>query len=718
MVGLERISTPRTLILDDDLEFLVSLEAATRELGHQVTAFTDTGQALRHALKVQFDILVADIRMPGLDGLQALESIKRRAPDLKSLVISGGISERDGPRLVRLGVNEFLAKPFSLKDYSRALERLDEQTRQARASRQQRQQLLELCLWNLEQATQQHQVSQNLRRLLLSRGYSPEQSLQLSLALLLAEHQTSLPARVTACLPADVTELARNLPQDLLQLRLQASAQPDSQVNLKSDHHRHLLSLAQALEEAGQPGAARQAYRELADSGLTRESVRARLRLARLAFQQQNWEAAARASLQCVELSGRLGPLGLLEVSVDAAFYVAPTQPSQAIEWLQAAAASAQLLGLPGRRALANLGLSRLTQQQASERDLRTLLQSHNLDLFLESCWWSVPYLFTPVAGEPSEIRNLALTTLLRDRPQALHRQLHQFSTTAKLRLLQLQPYSESLQALCLDLDGNVARAAHQQLQKGQPSLTSTLLKIRTLGRNHLYLGEQKVAQQVLQKSRKAFFLLVYLACAEGRTVPEEVVADEFWPDEDRDTQARHLSQLWAALQRLLPDPEYVVRGPQGLQLGPNCSCWLDYSEACRLLGRGREHFRSGRSEAGAELVRAAAQIYRGPFLENCFLDFAVKARQQMEQQLIQDLLSLAEYDLRRGAWEGAREMAEQVLQIEGTYVEAYRLGLQAQLQAGRYLEAERLLHQAQRNLPKEAYKPLSELLRQSRQRA
>ena len=716
MVGPEKQTTTRTLILDDDLEFLITLEAATCGFGHQVTAFTDTGQALRHALKVNFDLVVTDIRMPGLDGLQALEFLKRRNPELKALVISGYESERDSLRALQLKTDEYLSKPFSLKDYARVLERLEAQIRQSRAARQQRHQLLELALWNLEQVTGQHHLSQNLRRLLLGRGQAPERALQSALAILYSEYQPSLPARVAACIPLDVVELARNLPPDLLNLRQQAASDTTPEQTLKTDQHRHLFSLAQALEEAGQPGAARQAYRELADSGASRESARARLRLARLSFEQQNWDAAAQAAVQCVELSARLGPLGLQEVSVDAAFLVAPTQPSLAIEWLQAAAASAQLLGLHGRRALAGLGLSRLTQQQASESDLRTLLQPHNLELLLDSCWWSVPYLFTPVAGPTSEIRNLVLTTLLRERPATLNRSLYQFSTPAKLRLLQLHPYAESLKTLSADLDGAVARAANQQMQNGQKQAATPQLHMRTLGRNHLYLGEQKLPEQTLKRNRKAFFLLVYLACAEGRPLPEELVAEEFWPEEGEQAR-RNLVQLLSTLQRVLPHPESLRSTPLGLQLNPQMPWWLDYSEVRRLLREGRDKLRSGKAEAGAELLRSAAQLYRGPFLEGCLLEFAVNARQQLEEQLTQSLLALVEYDLRRGASEGAREMADQILQIDPNKQEAYRLGLEAQLQTGRFTEAERLLQRAQGALPKEAQKPLVELLQQAKQR-
>jgi DNA-binding SARP family transcriptional activator/DNA-binding response OmpR family regulator len=713
MVGPDKQTTTRTLILDDDLEFLISLEAATRNFGHQVAAFTDSGQALRHALNVHFDLLVTNLRMPGLDGLQALEFLKRRNPDLKSLVFSGQLSENDSLRALQLKINEHLRKPFSQKDYIRMLERLDEQMRQSRAARQQRHQLLELALWNVEQVTHQHQLSQNIRRLLLGRGQAPEQALQNVLAILCSEHQSSLPVRVAACIPPDVVEIARKLPQDLLILRQQAANDTTPEQPLQTDQHRHLLSLAQAMEEAGQPGAARQAYRELAESGASRESARARLRLARLSFEQQNWDAAAQAAVQCVDLSARLGPLGLQEVSVDAAFLVAPTQPSQAIEWLQAAAASAQLLGLHGRRALARLGLSRLTQQAASEGDLRTLLQPHNLELLLDSCWWSVPYLFTPVAGPTSEIRNLALTTLLRERPATLQRALHQFSTTAKLRLLQLRPYHESLKTLSTDMDSAVARAAHQQMQKGQSQALPGPMRMRTLGCNHLYLGEQKLPEQTLKKNRNAFFLLVYLACAEGRPIAEELVAEEFWPEEGEQAR-RNLSQLWSTLQRVLPQPESLQRTPLGLQLNPKMPWWLDYAELRRQLREGREKLRSGKAEAGAELLRSAAQLYGGPFLEGCFLEFAVNARQQLEEQLSQGLLDLAQYDLGRGASEGAREMAEQILQIDPAKPEAYRLGLEAQLQAGRVTEAERLLQRAQRVLPKEAHEPLLELLHQA----
>jgi len=80
-------------------------------------------QALAFLEFEQYDLILTDLAMPGLDGQQLLNRVKQTHPDTSVLVISGKCSEEEGQSLVALGAFAFITKPFRLEDIEDTINR-------------------------------------------------------------------------------------------------------------------------------------------------------------------------------------------------------------------------------------------------------------------------------------------------------------------------------------------------------------------------------------------------------------------------------------------------------------------------------------------------------------------------------------------------------------------------------------------------------------------
>jgi DNA-binding NtrC family response regulator len=80
-----------TILLADDNEELLQMQCAVlREAGHHVTTAVTGAEALRHAKRSSFDILITDIIMPEGDGYETIVQVRRHHPRTKIIAISGG----------------------------------------------------------------------------------------------------------------------------------------------------------------------------------------------------------------------------------------------------------------------------------------------------------------------------------------------------------------------------------------------------------------------------------------------------------------------------------------------------------------------------------------------------------------------------------------------------------------------------------------------------
>jgi DNA-binding NtrC family response regulator len=125
----------RLLIVDDDVRIRTSLLEALEEEGYEVRCAEDAERALSSFSQVEPDIVLADVRMPGLNGLELLALLRQRSPDTDVLIMT---AYDDMPTVVaamREGAADFLLKPVDLHHLRRVLVRVAEDRRARARSR-------------------------------------------------------------------------------------------------------------------------------------------------------------------------------------------------------------------------------------------------------------------------------------------------------------------------------------------------------------------------------------------------------------------------------------------------------------------------------------------------------------------------------------------------------------------------------------------------------
>ncbi len=103
----------RIMVVDDEGTTLKSLRRILEKEGHQVSTYGNPVRALELIEREPFDVLLTDLRMPHLDGLELLDRAKLAAPGLEVIVITGYASLDGAVEATKKGAYHFLAKPFT-----------------------------------------------------------------------------------------------------------------------------------------------------------------------------------------------------------------------------------------------------------------------------------------------------------------------------------------------------------------------------------------------------------------------------------------------------------------------------------------------------------------------------------------------------------------------------------------------------------------------------
>jgi two-component system nitrogen regulation response regulator GlnG len=106
----------RILIADDEDGLRWVLEKGFRGAGYQVTAVKDGAAALREAEAQPFDMILLDIRMPGIDGLTLLKQVRERRPDAQVVIMTAHGTMETAVQAMQDGAYDYLAKPFDLDE--------------------------------------------------------------------------------------------------------------------------------------------------------------------------------------------------------------------------------------------------------------------------------------------------------------------------------------------------------------------------------------------------------------------------------------------------------------------------------------------------------------------------------------------------------------------------------------------------------------------------
>jgi two-component system nitrogen regulation response regulator GlnG len=110
------MSDERILIADDEDGLRWVLEKGFRGAGYQVTAVKDGAAALREAEAQPFDMILLDIRMPGIDGLTLLKQVRERRPDAQVVIMTAHGTMETAVQAMQDGAYDYLAKPFDLDE--------------------------------------------------------------------------------------------------------------------------------------------------------------------------------------------------------------------------------------------------------------------------------------------------------------------------------------------------------------------------------------------------------------------------------------------------------------------------------------------------------------------------------------------------------------------------------------------------------------------------
>jgi len=113
--------TEKVLLVDDEEEFVETLAERMRNRGMEVATSNSGGEALELVDEEPYDVVVLDLQMPGMDGIEVLERIKRRQPDIQVVLLTGHATVEKGVEAMKHGALEFLEKPIDLSKLSEVI---------------------------------------------------------------------------------------------------------------------------------------------------------------------------------------------------------------------------------------------------------------------------------------------------------------------------------------------------------------------------------------------------------------------------------------------------------------------------------------------------------------------------------------------------------------------------------------------------------------------
>ena len=126
---MTREAKTRILVLDDETIVLKRLGPALEKAGYAVEVFSRSADAFARVHEAAFDIVITDLKMEGLDGMQFLTEVKERSPETEVIVITGFATMDTAKESFQKGVFDFLAKPFKLGEILETVKKAEKKIR-------------------------------------------------------------------------------------------------------------------------------------------------------------------------------------------------------------------------------------------------------------------------------------------------------------------------------------------------------------------------------------------------------------------------------------------------------------------------------------------------------------------------------------------------------------------------------------------------------------
>ena len=126
----------RIMLVDDEKDFVEMLSLRLKELGQKVVPAYSGKECLETLENADIDVVILDIKMPGMDGIETLREIKKRFPLVEVIMLTGHGSTETAVEGMKLGAFDYLMKPADFDDLTAKVEgarkRKDEQEERIR----------------------------------------------------------------------------------------------------------------------------------------------------------------------------------------------------------------------------------------------------------------------------------------------------------------------------------------------------------------------------------------------------------------------------------------------------------------------------------------------------------------------------------------------------------------------------------------------------------
>ncbi len=665
------------LIIEDDELMRASLELELEAAGYRVRSAASGLEAIAHAREQHFDLIVSDVRMEGMSGLEALSAMREFQPGARKIVITG-YANPDAPiTALKMGVDDYLLKPFSSEELLRSVRAALEQLRRGSRSVLGVREVLLALAAQLGDPTRQARTEEVVQRCLSAarqHGFSYQRAQGLHLAALLHDVDPALLERVEELRPL----------AGWLRLSCQPSASDlPLEARILAEARGPAVEPVEPREEPGpaEPGPG------LAHLG---DTYRA---LGQLDLAGRAYEEAARL----LTAPEQALPLELERAELDRLRGQVP----QALARLQAVSVQASSQGLDLVLARAELERVRLGDKEAS--------LSRAIEIFRR--WEARNELARALMLLPEPPMD-ELLALLSDWPGDWREELLAVLGRSLERFLKVEEIGRFLKRAGQSLVGELRRHPQSRVrllieelvpEKSDPVETSGW-QLRLLGRFLLRRGAEVLEEEVWP-TRKTRHLFTYLAWQRGRPQDEDTLTGLFW--EQSPDKARHsLHNAISQVRKVLGASAWLVKKRGGYLLTAEAPLRVDVEEFLECEARGRQLAAQGLLGQAVPDLQKAEQLYQGDFLEGEYPEWAEPVRLTLKTRLLEVLACLGRHFYRQGKPEVAQDSFRKMLQNDNCSEEAY-LGLMAcQLAQEQTSEAIKTYHQCTRALMSELSLP------------
>ena len=114
----------RILIVDDEIHVCASIAKALESIGYLVDTVLSGEEALKKQGENRYDLIITDLMMPGISGMELLESLKKNDPAIRVIMITGYPSTKSTVTAIKSGAVDYLPKPFTPDELRRAVAKI------------------------------------------------------------------------------------------------------------------------------------------------------------------------------------------------------------------------------------------------------------------------------------------------------------------------------------------------------------------------------------------------------------------------------------------------------------------------------------------------------------------------------------------------------------------------------------------------------------------